>query len=393
MTSGGEGARGSGGQGARGLGVRGAVRRLGVGAVVVAALTAHAQTPVDPSRGVTDRILALEREAAQLAGQAKTLLGELRALEVDRDLRVEQARRADAAAAAARRDLQATTERIATLDRQRLEQLPYLKAQLVDVYKSGRGGYARMLLDARGLREFARATRTASAMIALRDRRVQEHRRTVDALKRERDALEVRSRELRATDEAAARARAAAERAVAVHAARIEEIDSRRDLTAQYVGELQVAYEQLQQQLAGGERAAVPLVPFRGALAWPAAGPIRARFGQGDGRLGGTAVANGIEIGAAEGAPVTAVHGGTVTFADVFAGFGTLVTLDHGGNNVSLYGYLGESTVQRGDVVESGTELGRVGLSPGGYPALYFEMRIDGRSVDPVQWLLPAGSR
>jgi septal ring factor EnvC (AmiA/AmiB activator) len=218
-----------------------AVRRFGVGAVVVAALTAHAQTPVDPSRGVTDRILALEREAAQLAGQAKTLLGELRALEVDRDLRVEQARRADAAAAAARRDLQATTERIATLDRQRLEQLPYLKAQLVDVYKSGRGGYARMLLDARGLREFARATRTASAMIALRDRRVQEHRRTVDALKRERDALEVRSRELRATDEAAARARAAAERAVAVHAARIEEIDSRRDLPAQYVGELQVA--------------------------------------------------------------------------------------------------------------------------------------------------------
>jgi septal ring factor EnvC (AmiA/AmiB activator) len=38
-------------------------------------------------------------------------------------------------------------------------------------------------------------------------------------------------------------------------------------------------------------------------------------------------------------------------------------------------------------MVTSGAELGRVGLAPAGPAALYFEMRIDGRSVDPVQWL------
>jgi septal ring factor EnvC (AmiA/AmiB activator) len=366
----------------------------GICLVMLAAVVAQAQAPADPSsRRVTDRIRALEREAAQLAGQAKTLLGELRALEVERDLRVAEARLADAAATTARTALRASTERITVLEQQRVEQLPYLKAQLVDLYKHGRGGYARMLFDANGLREFARATRTVAAMVALRDRRVQEYRRTLDGLRRERDALEGRTRELRVTDDAAARARAVAERAVASHTARIEEIDSRRDLTAQYAGELQLAYEQLQKQLAGGEPAAVPLVPFQGDLAWPAAGPVRARFGQADGRLGGTAVRNGLEIGAAEGAAVTAVHGGTVTFADAFTGFGTLVIVDHGGENVSLYGYLGGLSVQRGDTVDAGAELGRVGLSPAGPPALYFELRIDGRSVDPVQWLLPAGSR
>jgi len=44
-------------------------------------------------------------------------------------------------------------------------------------------------------------------------------------------------------------------------------------------------------------------------------------------------------------------------------------------------------TVARGDQVQTGQELGRVGLAPAGPSALYFEVRIDGRSVDPVQWL------
>ena len=84
-----------------------------------------------------------------------------------------------------------------------------------------------------------------------------------------------------------------------------------------------------------------------------------------------------------------AVHGGTVGYADVFAGFGTLVILDHGSNNYSLYGYLGDVLVAQGAAVDAGAELGRVGLAPAGPAALYFEIRIDGRSVDPLQWLKP----
>ena len=173
----------------------------------------------------------------------------------------------------------------------------------------------------------------------------------------------------------------------------IAQIDARRDLNAQFAGELQVAAERLQQQMASlgsGQPVipvAVPLTPFRGALDWPATGRISGAFGQPSGRFGAATVRNGIEIAAAEGTPVQAVHSGTVSYADVFAGFGNLVIVDHGANNYSLYGYLGSTSVKLGDPVESGAEVGRVGSAPGGPPALYFEMRIDGRSVDPVQWL------
>jgi septal ring factor EnvC (AmiA/AmiB activator) len=76
-----------------------------------------------------------------------------------------------------------------------------------------------------------------------------------------------------------------------------------------------------------------------------------------------------------------------VSFADAFTGFGNLVIIDHGGNAFSLYGYLSTMSVMPGAAVDNGAEIGRAGTAPAGPPSLYFEVRVDGRSVDPVQWL------
>ena len=363
----------------------------------VAVATIVAQGP-DSARGdaqarrVEERIRALQRESEELAGQTQTLVGELRKLEIERDLRVEEAKQAEAAASAARQTLAQATERLAALEQQRVAQLPDLQLQLVDVYKRGRTGYARLIFGAEGLRDFARATRLVSALATINERRVEQHRTTLAALAAERATLERTAAELDARGAAAGRARSAAERAVTARAALITRIDSQRDLTAQYVGELQAAHGRLQQQIAGGRpdgAVSVPLAPFRGALEWPVAGRLTGRFGQSSDRLGGTAVRNGIEVAAPEETVVRAVHGGTIGYADAFTGFGNLVIVEHGGNNFSVYGYLGSIAVARGDRVETGAELGRVGLAPAGPPALYFEMRIDGKSVDPLQWLKP----
>ena len=160
------------------------------------------------------------------------------------------------------------------------------------------------------------------------------------------------------------------------------------------MGELQIARDSLLQQLttpdAGGRGApSVPLAPFQGALAWPAEGRLTGRFGQATNRLGGSVARNGIEIAAPQGMPVHAVHPGTVIHADAFTGFGTLVIVDHGSNHFTLYGYLEGVKVTAGQAVDANTEVGTVGMAPGGPAALYFEIRIDGRAVDPVQWLKP----
>lgn len=354
-----------------------------------------AQESGDAQR-ITDRIRALQREAERLAGESRTLVGDLRQREIDRDIKAAELKQAEAAMADAERTLQATTTRLSDLEVQRINQLPDLKAQLVDIYKRGRSGYARMLFTAGDFRDFARATRAVSALSAINQRRVEEHRQTLEALRQERASFEQMAEELRAKTSAARRAKAAADGAVASATYLIRQIDSRRDLTAQYAGELQEAYTKLQQQVTAlatekpaGESVAVPLRPFQGALDWPVQGRIVGLFGQPSNRLGGSAVRNGIEIAADEDTAVRAVHGGAVGYAGPFTGFGTLVILDHGSNGYSLYGYLASTPLQQGQTVETGAEVGRVGLAPAGPPTLYFEMRIDGRSVNPVQWLKP----
>jgi len=369
---------------------------MSVVAVVSLAAQAPEPTATDTlARRVNDRIRSLQGEADRLAAQARTLLGDLRQLEIQRDIAIEQVKEADGAVVQAQASLQQTTDRLTALDQQRIAQLPDLKVRLVDIYKRGRGGYARMLLDVRGVREFARAMRAAAALTTINDARIAEHRRTLAELRQQRDAMEQRTRELQEAAKDANRARATAQRAIAAREALIAQIDARRDLNAQLAGELDVAYRRLQEQVANiaagrpVDPVAVPLASFRGALDWPVTGRVTAVFDAGTGRSAGAVVRNGIDIAAPEGTPVFAVHPGNVDYADAFTGFGNLVIVDHGSNYYSLYGYLGAAEVQRGDHVDAGTELGRVGTAPTGPPALYFELRVDGRSVDPVQWLKP----
>lgn len=373
------------------------VGAVAIFSLIVVAVPFAQQAPSDAAQAKTrvdDRLKALRQEAERLATQAKTLLGEVRKLEVERDIRATEAREAERSLAAAKEELNNTTERLALLEDQRQRGLPDLKQQLVETYKRGRSGYLRLLLSAGDLRGFARATRAMTALTFRQERVLNDYHQTVDALRGERAVLQTKMAELKTRDTAARRARQLADKAVAGRAALIQQIDSRRDLTAQYVGELQVARERLDQQITGlaGERpalAAVPLAPFRGGLEWPVMGELASRFGQPTGRQGGPLVRSGMEIAAPEGTAVRAVHGGTVGYAEGYTGLGTLVILDHGGNNYSLYGYLLSLSVQRGEVVEAGAEVGRVGPSPAGPSQLYFELRIDGRSVDPVQWLKP----
>jgi septal ring factor EnvC (AmiA/AmiB activator) len=149
----------------------------------------------------------------------------------------------------------------------------------------------------------------------------------------------------------------------------------------------QVRLQQTLRDLASGAStgpAALPIAPFRGDLPWPADGKVERK---GRAALPGGTPAEGIEIAASEGAPVVAVHDGSVAFAGSFSGFGNLVILDHGSRSFTLYGDLLDLAVSQGDRVDRGQRLGSVGTLPAGPAGLYFEIRIDGRPVDPLQWL------
>jgi murein hydrolase activator len=337
-----------------------------------------------------ERLRALHAEADRLAAEARTLLGDLRRLEVDRRIAAEELQRINDETRAAVDEIASLSEEVRQLEADNEAELPVLRQRLVEVYKLGAGRYTRLLLGTTELRRIGQATRTV-ALLARSDReRVETRRRRVDALRSARASIEERGARLAMLRTDAQRADAAAARAVRERTALVRDIDQRRDLTARLAGELQLVQEQLQRTIgasgAAGDATGLPLAPFRGDLGWPVAGAVRQRFGGAPGRPL-AASASGIEIAAAEGTPVRAVHDGQVAFAGPFMGFGNLVLLQHDGTNVSLYGHLLDVDVTADDTVAAGDVIGSTGVSATGTAGLYFELRIDARPVDPLQWL------
>jgi septal ring factor EnvC (AmiA/AmiB activator) len=220
---------------------------------------------------------------------------------------------------------------------------------------------------------------------------VAAYRDTLVQLRAATTSLEERGARLQALQQQAVTARQAAARAVANRAALVAEIDARRDLNAQLIGELQAAAERLGSLAPAAVSSAsviLPIRPFRGDLDWPAAGRLAARFGrQRDARFGTTVLRSGVSIAAPPGSPARAVHEGVVAYAEPFPGYGNLVILDHGSQAYSLYGYLGTIDAQKGARVNRGQAVGTIGTAPAGGAELYFELRIDGKPVEPVQWL------
>jgi septal ring factor EnvC (AmiA/AmiB activator) len=343
------------------------------------------------------RIRSLKQEADSLASRERSLLEELRTLEVERELRAEEFTASELDLQRIEGELDETSRRIAVLERTAASQLPDLSARMVALYKVGNGGYLRMLLSVDDLREMGRAYRFVSALQGLDRRRVADHQRTLADLRKAQASLESRRSQAALAQAGVARARDAAGRAVAAHRDLITRIDQRRDLASRLVGELEAARLKLQRTIdeaaqgrsgSGGALAGLPLRPFKGDLDWPVAGSVAGGFGRQVNRRFHTAVvSNGIRIAAEVDAPVTAVHEGVVAYATTFTGFGKLVIIDHGSVTFSLYGYLTDIDVVSGERVVQGQRLGSVGTSLEGDPALYFELRIDGTPVDPLQWL------
>jgi septal ring factor EnvC (AmiA/AmiB activator) len=339
------------------------------------------------ARRATERMQALQREADRLVSEERTLLGDLRKLEIERQLKAAELKRVDADATALQGELDATTARMETLQETSRAELPELQQRLVEIYKLGQARYLRLLLATPDLQRLGQSTRTVAALAKLDRDRIATHAKTLAELKKERKTLETRRAELATVRAAAEKAQSAAQRATQAKTDLSRDIDRKRDLNVQLSGELQAAQQKLQatlRDLATGavpaDAAQLPLRPFRGALEWPVAGKVTRRFGR-------APSSNGVEIAAPEGAEALAVHDGIVAFAGPFAGFGNLVIVDHGAQSFSLYGDLLDIGVKTGARIEQGQPVGTAGPIPSGDEGIYFELRVDGHPVDPLQWL------
>ncbi|MBC7325458.1 MAG: peptidoglycan DD-metalloendopeptidase family protein, partial [Moorella sp. (in: Bacteria)] len=120
-----------------------------------------------------------------------------------------------------------------------------------------------------------------------------------------------------------------------------------------------------------------------GRLGWPVAGSIVSPFG-----YRGREFHAGIDVAAGTGAPVVAAESGRVSRAGWYGGYGKCVDINHGSGVMTRYAHLSTIAVEVGEQVSRGQLIGRVGSTGNATgPHLHFEVIVNGRSLNPVQFL------
>jgi lipoprotein NlpD len=115
---------------------------------------------------------------------------------------------------------------------------------------------------------------------------------------------------------------------------------------------------------------------------WPAQGAVVQTFSRSD--LG----RKGIDIGGRSGEPVRAAAAGSVVYAGSgLLNYGKLVIIKHDDNYLSAYAYNRSILVKEGENVRGGQHVADMGNKADGNPVLHFEIRYDGKPVNPLKYL------
>lgn len=116
--------------------------------------------------------------------------------------------------------------------------------------------------------------------------------------------------------------------------------------------------------------------------AWPASGKVIAAFNE--------TSSKGVDLAGKPGDPVLAAAGGRVVYAGTgLRGYGKLVIVKHDNSFLSAYAHNQNLLVKEGQAVSKGQKIAELGDTDSDRPKLHFEIRRQGKPVDPSKYLPP----
>ena len=114
-------------------------------------------------------------------------------------------------------------------------------------------------------------------------------------------------------------------------------------------------------------------------LSWPAKGKVTTEFNETN---------KGIDIAGKVGEPVLAAADGKVVYAgNSLRGYGNLVIIKHDNTYLTAYAHNSKLLVKEGDSVRKGQRIAEMGDTDTNSPKLHFELRVNGKPVNPTPYL------
>ena len=366
-------------------------------ALVLGATPLHARDDVTP-----EQVEALKKRIASIDEWLKDA-------EKDRSSLEQQLARTEQRISQLTRERRELREK-ADQQQQRLDELRTQERQLADTLESQREGLKKQIRaawmegDAPALKillneiEPGQIARTLTYYEYLSNdtvERLQAFQKSLQELKQARAAVQASRVELAKTEadleqrqQQLTQSKAEREQTLAALKQDIRSRRSERDDLETDRKRLEQLLEEVQQAIANipSPNESRPFKSLRDKLPWPAKGRVVTNYGAAyaDGKLR----RSGLIMNTAENAEVTAVHYGRVVFANWLRGFGLMTIIDHGDGYMTLYGHSSSLFTAPGDWVRAGETIALSGRTGGTEdPAVYFEVRQNGKPVNPRRWL------
>jgi murein DD-endopeptidase MepM/ murein hydrolase activator NlpD len=278
-----------------------------------------------------------------------------------------------------------------------------LKRRLVDMYENGDVSYVSVLLAAHSFSDFVERWDDLRLLVAANQTVVRERKKAearVASVERDLERTQLELQQEQAAQEQARtqlNALASERQNLVVLASQqrhqvASQVAQMEDLSAAEEAQLESLIQARQREIAEQRRASgiasggtESSGGGTGSFSWPVTGPITSPFGWRSSPFTGAPDFHpGLDIAAPTGTTVTAAAGGTVIMAQWYGGYGNYILIDHGGGYSTGYGHLSAMYVSNGQSVKRGQAIGAIGMTGEATgPHLHFEVRIDGKPVDP----------
>jgi murein hydrolase activator len=353
--------------------------------------------------GIRKKIENEKKGLSQLQVKEGSVLDSLGKIQNDLDMRNQELKRANAKWVAVADELALKESEARSLDESIASHVIIFNRRAAALYKWHKSGSPFALLngtfsvsDVFQRRKYLEAALSFDRQLLLKLQQESEHQEII------RRELATKKQELNEEQRALAAAKQAVRRDAEKKQILLASVRRQKDTRLKVLREMEAAaarlekvIEEISKRALNKPRETQPpgssgtgLEALRGKMEWPATGKVIAPFGKfKHPEFAAEIVRKGIDIDARVGEEIRAVEKGSVVYADRFAGYGKMVIIDHGERYYTIYGHLSEILKKTGDEVKRGEVVGKAGDSDSlAGSKLYFEMRKDGHSVDPLPW-------
>jgi len=283
------------------------------------------------------------------------------------------------------------------------EKTKLLESRLREIYKRRLTGYLEIIFNSESFSDFLTRFRYIKNILSLDAKVINDIRQQMKRIENNKMNLENREEILSLLKKEVEKEKENIEFSIKAKKSIMNKIESQKEVYLKSLKELEQSSQEIKniieriykQQDEDSRKAsqkevpAITLKPKKGILALPVQGKLISEYGKQKNTEFNTSTFNsGIDISAPLGQVVHAAGSGEIIYTGSIKGYGQIIIIDHGGRVTTLYAHLSKILIDIGDKVKKGQLIGQVGDSGGvSSTRLHFEVRVEGKPTDPMNWL------